>query len=98
MTRQAHLDTESYHVDGALLTARRIAIERFVRARLTRAEHGQHAELRETHVSLVLLSSELVFKFNKPLNFGFVDSRTLAERRHYCDRELEFNRRFAPQL
>ena len=82
MTRQAHLDTEAYRVDGALLTARRIAIKRFVRARSTRADHGQHAELRETHVSFVLLNSELVFKCNKPLIVGFVDFSALAERRY----------------
>ena len=55
-------------------------------------------ELIETHISFVLLTGPFAYKFKKPVDFGFVDFRTLKQRRHYCEEELRLNRRFAPEL
>ncbi len=38
------------------------------------------------------------YKLKKPVNFGFLDFSTLALREHYCRRELELNRRIAPDV
>jgi len=54
--------------------------------------------LLQTHISWVFLTDELAYKIKKPVNFGFLDFSTLARRRHFCQRELELNRRYAPNL
>lgn len=56
------------------------------------------AQLIETHISFVLLAGAQAYKIKKAVNLGFVDFRTLASRRFYCDEELRLNRRTAPQL
>ncbi len=67
-------------------------------AKLTSAGHGQHAQIIETHISLVLLAGEFAYKFKKPVDFGFVDFSTLAKRQYFCAREVALNRRFAPHI
>ena len=52
----------------------------------------------ETHISWVLLTGSYAYKIKKPVNLGFLDFSTLAQRRYFCDEELRLNRRFAPQL
>jgi len=56
------------------------------------------AALRETHISWIVLRGDFAYKIKKPVNFGFLDFSTLERRRHYCERELELNKRFAPEL
>lgn len=65
-------------------------------ATLTR--QGDPPDLRETHISSVLLGRERAWKIKKPVNFGFLDFSTLEQRRHFCHEELRLNRRFAPDL
>ena len=68
---------------------------------LQTANFGFHCEtpkLIETHISWVLLTGEFAFKVKKRVKFTFVDYSTLAKRKHYCEKELELNRRFAPDL
>ncbi|TFH86822.1 hypothetical protein EQG41_10865 [Billgrantia azerbaijanica] len=55
-------------------------------------------ELHETHISWVLLTGEYAYKIKKPLDFGFLDFSTLAQRRHFCAEEVRLNRRLAPDL
>lgn len=55
-------------------------------------------ELIETHASWVFLAGAFAYKVKKPVNFGFLDFSTLANRHHFCLEELRLNRRFAPQL
>lgn len=52
----------------------------------------------ETHISWVLLAGEFAWKVKKPVQFPFLDYRTLEQRRACCEAELRLNRRFAPQL
>lgn len=51
--------------------------------------------VRETHISLVFLTGEHVYKLKKPVDLGFLDFRALERRRHFCLREVEVNRRLA---
>ncbi len=55
-------------------------------------------EVIETHISVLLLAGRYAYKFKKPVNFGFLDFSTLEQRRHFCEREVELNRRAAPDL
>lgn len=57
-----------------------------------------HVELLETHVSWVVLTGDYAYKIKKPVDLGFLDFRTLAKRRHYCEEELRLNRGWAPRL
>lgn len=50
----------------------------------------------ETHISLVVFAGDRAYKAKKPVRFGFLDFSTLARRRAACEREVELNRRIAP--
>ena len=54
--------------------------------------------LVQTHISFVLLAGDFVYKFKKPVNFGFLDFSTLAKRRYCCEQELVLNRRLSPEI
>lgn len=60
------------------------------------AERG--FEVRQTHISLVFLSKDRVFKVKKPVNLGFLDYSTLEKRKRFCELEVELNRRLAPEV
>jgi len=55
-------------------------------------------ELLETHISWVILTGPFAYKIKKPIQFDFVDYSTLEKRKQFCQREVELNRRFAPEL
>ncbi|MBL8892132.1 MAG: AAA family ATPase [Planctomycetaceae bacterium] len=55
-------------------------------------------EVLQTHISWVILTGSFAYKIKKPVRFEFVDYQSLEQRRHFCELELEFNRRFCPEL
>ncbi|MBP0049745.1 AAA family ATPase [Marinobacterium sp. AK62] len=55
-------------------------------------------EVIETHISWILLTGEYAYKVKKPVNFGFLDFTTLAQRRHCCEEEVRLNQRLAPDI
>jgi len=55
-------------------------------------------EIRETHASCVFLGERDVFKVKKPVDFGFLDFRTIEARKIACDAEITLNRRLAPDV
>jgi aminoglycoside phosphotransferase family enzyme/predicted kinase len=61
--------------------------------------HGP-AEVRaiQTHISWVFIASPFVFKVKKPVNLGFLDFSTPEKRQHFCQREVELNRRLCPEI
>lgn len=56
------------------------------------------AALRETHSAIVFLVGERAYKLKKPVNLGFLDFRTREAREAVCHREVELNRRLAPDV
>ncbi|HKI98357.1 MAG TPA: AAA family ATPase [bacterium] len=58
-------------------------------------DQGGPIELVQTHISSVFLTPRYVFKFKRPLDVGFADFRTVAQRERFCRAELELNRRLA---
>src|SRR5438874_7904370 len=52
----------------------------------------------QTHISWVFVASPFVFKVKKPVNLGFADFSTLENRHHFCQREVELNRRLCPEV
>ena len=55
-------------------------------------------QLVQTHISFVLLAGDFVYKFKKPVDFGFLDFSTLEKRRYCCEQELLLNRRLCPDI
>ncbi|HEY7076713.1 MAG TPA: AAA family ATPase [Solirubrobacteraceae bacterium] len=55
-------------------------------------------ELRETHISWVLLAGELAFKVKKPLRLPFLDYGSRERRHAFCREEVRLNSRLAPQV
>ncbi|MBW2029339.1 MAG: phosphotransferase [Deltaproteobacteria bacterium] len=49
--------------------------------------------LVQTHISLVFMGDDFVYKVKKPVNFGFLDFSTLEKRRHFCYQEVRLNKR-----
>lgn len=55
-------------------------------------------QLRETHISWVILTGAFAYKIKKSVKLDFIDASTLERRRHYCEEEVRLNRRLAPDL
>jgi uncharacterized protein len=53
---------------------------------------------RETHVAVVFLIGERAYKLKKPVSMGFLDFSTREARLAACRREVELNRRLAPDV
>ena len=53
---------------------------------------------RETHMSIVFLADDQVFKLKKPVRFPYLDFSTLQRREAACRAEIELNRRLAPDV
>lgn len=52
----------------------------------------------ETHISVLALSADRVFKARKAVRFAFLDCSTPQARRADCEREVALNRRLAPDV
>jgi len=62
------------------------------------AQAPEAVKLVQTHISYVLITDEFVYKFKKPVDFGFLDFSSLAQRHKYCRQELILNRRLCPSI
>jgi aminoglycoside phosphotransferase family enzyme/predicted kinase len=54
--------------------------------------------LVETHSALVVFFGDRAFKVKKPVDLGFLDFRDRVVRQAVCHREVELNRRLAPDV
>ncbi|MDO9584432.1 MAG: AAA family ATPase [Desulfomicrobium sp.] len=52
-------------------------------------------ERRETHISVVFLAGEWVYKLKKHKDLGFLDFRDPVRRLHYCMQEWKLNKRLS---
>jgi aminoglycoside phosphotransferase family enzyme/predicted kinase len=58
-------------------------------------ENVQHIQ---THISNVFIAPPYVYKTKKRVDFGFLDYSTLEKRKHYCEQEVELNRRLCSEI
>lgn len=58
----------------------------------------KEVELIQTHISYVLIAGDFVYKFKKPVDFGFLDFTTLENRARCCLKEVTLNRRLCPEI
>src|SRR5689334_21743350 len=56
-----------------------------------------NAEIRETHTGLVVLVGDKAYKVKKPVVTDFLDFSSVERREQVCTREVELNRRLAPE-
>lgn len=61
-------------------------------------DQPKEVRLIETHISLLFLTGNYVYKLKKPVDFGFLDFTTLEKRRYFCEQEVKLNRRLSPQI
>ncbi|MEI8356355.1 MAG: AAA family ATPase, partial [Deltaproteobacteria bacterium] len=54
--------------------------------------------LVQTHVSLLFLTDNHVYKIKKPVDLGFLNFTTVDRRRFYCEEEVRLNRRLCPDI
>lgn len=66
---------------------------------------GDHSEAEapfaaavETHTAAVFFLGDRAIKVKKPVRYGFLDFTTPEGRRRACEREVELNRRLAPDV
>ena len=52
----------------------------------------------ETHTAVVFFVGDRAYKVKKPVSFGFVDFTSRESRQAACHREVELNRRLAPDV
>lgn len=55
-------------------------------------------EVIQTHISVIFIAGDSVYKLKKPMNLGFLDFTTLEKRRHYCRQEVALNSRFSENI
>jgi len=55
-------------------------------------------QLVQTHISCVFLTGQYAYKLKKAVTFEFLDFSQLKQRAHFCQLEIELNRRSAPEL
>lgn len=55
-------------------------------------------EALSTHISMLILTGDRVYKFRKPVVTDFCDFTTLAARLHDCEREVALNRRLTDDV
>ena len=55
-------------------------------------------QLIQTHISYVFLAGDKVYKTKKPVDFGFINQLDLEQRYNNCIREVDLNRRLAPDV
>jgi hypothetical protein len=59
---------------------------------------GVAVRVVQTHISVVSVVGDDVYKLKKPLDLEFLDYSTLARRRHFCELEVQLGRRLAPDV
>jgi uncharacterized protein len=60
-------------------------------------DHG-FIELKETHISWVLITDKYAYKIKKPTKTSFLDFSSQQKRAFYCQEEVRLNQRFSPEI
>ncbi len=55
-------------------------------------------EIVQTRISSVILAGDFAYKLKKPVRMEFLDFSSLEKRLHFCEREVDLNRRLAPDV
>ena len=55
-------------------------------------------DLVQTHISYLFLTPYHVYKVKKPVDFGFLNFKSLHQRKYFCYEEVTLNRRLSPEV
>jgi len=55
----------------------------------------KNVSLVQTHISMVFVADDFVYKVKKPMDFGFLDFSSLEKRHHFCHQEVILNKRLS---
>jgi aminoglycoside phosphotransferase family enzyme len=61
-------------------------------------EQPEQTAVLETHTAELFFVGDRVYKLKKPVDLGFLNFRSRADRETVCHREVELNRRLAPDV
>ena len=59
---------------------------------------GSRVERIDTHISILFLAGERVFKLKRAVKFPYLDFSTIEKRKQACEAEVRINRRTAPDI
>ena len=62
------------------------------------AKNDSTPAIRETHSGMVILAGDRAYKIKKPVDLHFLDFSSVSSRTLACRREIELNRRLAPDV
>ena len=65
---------------------------------MTHDRKSAPARVVETHISILVFVGDRVYKLRKPVHFDFLDFTDRSVREADCRREVELNRRLAPDV
>jgi uncharacterized protein len=81
-----------------MLEKRQTLITDFLSLPESYGEKVGHVKKIETHISIVFLAGDRVFKLKRAVKYPYLDFSTLQKRRQYCEAEVAVNKRTAPEL
>lgn len=55
-------------------------------------------ELIETHISWVIICDRFAYKIKRPIQYSFLDFSTLTLRKHFCQKEIQLNKRLTDNI
>lgn len=61
-------------------------------------ESTQEVSIVQTHISIIALLDEVVFKVKKAVDFGFLNFTDLQKRKYYLEEEVRLNQRLAQDI
>jgi uncharacterized protein len=73
-------------------------LHQFLEKKDSYSHKPESVEHVQTHISHVFIAPPFVYKFKKPVDFGFLDYSTLEKRKYFCEQEVELNRRLCPEI
>lgn len=71
---------------------------KFLENKVSYSHHPETVKHIQTHISHVYMAPPYVYKIKKPVDFGFLDYSSLDKRKHFCEREIELNRRLCSDI
>ncbi|HEY5597496.1 MAG TPA: hypothetical protein VIK47_01715, partial [Kiloniellales bacterium] len=80
------------------LTADQSEVAAFLADPSSHGEGCAGVERIDTHGAMVFLAGERAYKVKRAVRYPYMDFSTLALRRRACEREVELNRRTAPEI
>ncbi|HKI88209.1 MAG TPA: hypothetical protein VKA38_04220 [Draconibacterium sp.] len=57
-----------------------------------------NAEIKETHISWIILTKQFAYKIKRPVHYSFLDFSSSEKRKFFCAEELWLNRRMEPEM